>query len=133
MELPVALVVLPLFAFLNAGVPVNASAMAALTRDPVALGIVAGLLIGKPLGVFAGIRLAEGLGLACRQPGLTGRHLLGVGLLAGIGFTMSTFIANLALGDDAATIDLTKLAIVLASVVAGVTGYCVLRTAPGRD
>lgn len=125
--LPVMLIVLPLFAFLNAGVVIDASALKDLLFDPVTLGIMAGLLIGKPVGILVGVWLGEALGIAKRPEELTQRKLLGVGLLAGIGFTMSTFIAHLALEPQSTTLESAKLSIVVSSAIAAVIGFVVLR------
>lgn len=129
LELPIALLVLPLFAFLNAGIDIDTASLTRAVADPVVLGIAAGLLLGKPVGIIGGVWLVQRLGLASRPEALTGRRLLGVGLLAGVGFTMSTFIANLALAGDANELDRAKLAIVLASAVAAVLGYGFMRLA----
>lgn len=129
LELPVALLVLPLFVFLNAGIPIEGADFEQVFVDPVSLGVMLGLLVGKPCGILAGVYLAEFMGWARRPAELTPRSLLGIGLLAGIGFTMSTFIANLALGEDGESMALAKLAILLASIIAAVAGYAVLRTA----
>lgn len=133
LELPVALFVLPVFAFLNAGIPVTRSALLNAFSDPVALGIVLGLVVGKPIGILGGVWVSERLGGAQRPAELTNQHLLGVGLLAGVGFTMSTFIANLALSQGTAALTTAKLAIVLASVTAALAGYLCLRLAPAID
>lgn len=127
LELPVALLVLPLFAFLNAGVVVNTMALNGLLIDPVALGIIGGLVLGKPLGILAGVWLGERIGIAKRPDELSQRRLLGIGLIAGIGFTMSTFIAHLALAPGSATLESAKLAILTASFIAAVSGFLVLR------
>jgi len=127
--LPVALLILPLFALLNAGVEIRTDAMRQLLVDPVALGIIAGLVVGKPIGIYLGVRLGEWTGLAVRSAELNDRRLLGVGLLAGVGFTMSTFIANLAFGSASPALTSAKLAILLASAIAALLGYCVLRFA----
>ncbi len=129
LELPVALLVLPLFVFLNAGIPIDRAAFAEVFVNPVSLGVMLGLLVGKPCGILAGVYLAELMGWAKRPAELRSRSLLGIGLLAGIGFTMSTFIANLALGEGGELISLAKLAILLASIMAALAGYAVLRTA----
>ncbi|MGD2117995.1 MAG: Na+/H+ antiporter NhaA [Chromatiales bacterium] len=129
LEMPVALLVLPLFVFLNAGMLINTDALAGIIDSPVALGILAGLLLGKPLGIFAGVKLAERIGWAQRAIELNDKRLLGVGLLAGVGFTMSTFITHLALGRNPASLETAKLAIVAASVVAAMSGYVMLRRA----
>jgi NhaA family Na+:H+ antiporter len=116
---------MPVFALANAGVALGGGGTAA---DPAALGVVLGLVLGKPLGVFGAAWLAVRLRLAQRPAGVAWRALFGVSLLTGIGFTMSIFIATLAF-DTAALLDSAKLGILLASVVAGVVGYVVLRRA----
>ncbi len=129
LELPVALLILPLFAFLNAGVEISMPVLQALVVDPVGLGIAAGLMVGKPVGLYLGVRLGERAGIASRPDALSDARLLGVGLLAGVGFTMSTFIAHLALVADGSALAAAKLAIVIASAVAAVVGYGMLRRA----
>jgi NhaA family Na+:H+ antiporter len=127
LELPVFLLVLPLFAFLNAGVVIDTSALSGLLAEPAALGIMTGLLVGKPLGILAGVWLGIRLGVAIRPDDLSRRNLLGVGLLSGVGFTMSTFIAHLAFDPSSATLESAKLAIVIVSAIAAVIAYIVLR------
>jgi NhaA family Na+:H+ antiporter len=127
LQLPVGLLILPLFALLNAGVAIDEPAMRGMLTDPVALGIVIGLVVGKPVGLLTGVWLGEALGFAKRPQELTLRRLFGIGLLAGVGFTMSTFIAHLALNSESSTLDSAKLAIVMASAIAAVAGFLVLR------
>jgi NhaA family Na+:H+ antiporter len=133
LELPVALIVLPLFVFLNAGIPISSQDLFGSFSEPVALGILLGLVVGKPAGILAGVWLSERLAGARRPPELTFQRLLGVGLLAGVGFTMSTFIANLALGVGSAALQTAKLAIVMASAVAATAGYLALRRSAAPD
>lgn len=128
LELPVALLVLPVFAFLNAGILVTDDALRTVFSEPVALGIVFGLVVGKPLGIFGSVWLVERLGAAARPAELTAWRLL-----AGVGFTMSTFIANLALGAGTQVLATAKLAIVLASALAALAGYLCLRLAPAGE
>jgi len=132
LELPVALLVLPLFAFLNAGIELSTQSLRQVLADPVAWGIVVGLTLGKPLGLWLGVRLGERAGLAARPRGLDDARLLGVGLVAGVGFTMSTFIAHLALEGTPETLESAKLAIVAASAISAVGGYILLRRAAAR-
>jgi Na+:H+ antiporter, NhaA family len=132
LELPVALIVLPLFVFLNAGIPIDGTALRAAFVEPVSLGVMIGLVVGKPCGILAGVFLGELTGWARRPAELSRYRLLGAGLLAGIGFTMSTFIANLALGEDGESIVLAKLGILLASTIAAIAGYLVLRAADNQ-
>ncbi len=127
LALPVALLVLPLFAFLNAGVVIDREAIENMLTSPVALGVLAGLLLGKPVGLLGGVWICERLGLARRPEELTNRRLLGLGLLAGVGFTMSTFIAQLALASASEELESAKLAIVAASALAAACGFWVLR------
>jgi NhaA family Na+:H+ antiporter len=127
---PVALFVLPLFALANTAIVLDADSVAGLTTRNGA-GIAAGLLVGKPLGITVASVLAVRFGL-CRLPGdLAWRHVVGAGILGGIGFTMSIFIANLAFGDDAHLVTASKLAILLASLTAGLVGVAWL-SAVGR-
>ena len=125
---PVAFLVLPLFALANTGVVLGADWSAGLVTAN-GLGIIAGLLIGKPLGIVLASLLALRMGW-CRIPGdLTWRHLLGAGLLGGIGFTMAIFIANLAFSGRPELVDASKMAILAGSLAAGVAGWAWLRFA----
>jgi NhaA family Na+:H+ antiporter len=123
---PVAFLILPLFALANTGVVIDGDWLQGLgSRN--SLGIAAGLLLGKPLGVTLFCLAAVAVGL-CRLPeGLDWRHVLGAGVLGVIGFTMSIFITGLAFAGDPAAIDASKLAILLASLTAGALGYLCLR------
>ena len=115
---------MPLFALANAGVALKPEVVSGL-GSPVVLGIALGLLIGKPIGVGLFAWGAVKLGLAGYPVGVRGMHLVGVGLLAGIGFTMSLFIAGLAFDD--VTLELAKVGVLLASTLAGISGYAILR------
>ena len=112
--------IVPIFALANAGVPFTISDFA----DPVALAAAAGLVIGKPLGIFVVSLLAVKLGLASLPDGVTWPILIAAGALAGIGFTMSIFIAGLAL--DGAALDVAKVGVLAGSVIAAVSGMAVL-------
>ena len=134
---PVAFGVLPLFALANTGLVVGAGWIAGLVSAN-GLGIIAGLALGKPLGIVLASVLAIRLGW-CRLPAeLTWRHLLGAGLLGGIGFTMAIFIANLAFVGRPELVDASKMAILAGSLLAGAAGWLWLRFAcatavtPGR-
>ncbi len=123
----VAFLILPLFAFVNAGVDVTQISIDQMA-GPVPLGILLGLFVGKQLGVFGCSWLAIRLGLASLPDGSNWRQLYGVSILTGIGFTMSLFIVSLAFSDDSAFQFTDKLAILVASFLSGVIGYQVLRT-----
>jgi NhaA family Na+:H+ antiporter len=125
----VGFVIMPLFAFANAGVPLSVSALG----NSVTIAVFAGFALGKPLGVLTFSWLAVRSRLAIRPPDLSWRLLTGGSLLAGIGFTMALFIANLAF--SASLIDSAKIGIVLASVFSAVAGLSLLMwlTARGID
>ena len=123
---PVTFGVLPLFALANTGVIIDAGAFATVLGAN-GLGIVLGLLVGKPVGVSLAGALAVKTRLCALPEGVTARHILGAGLLGGIGFTMSIFITNLAFADSPDVINASKLAILLASLTAGALGFTYLR------
>jgi len=120
----VLFVVVPLFAFANSGLDLGGLS-GAMGRDPVVLGIVAGLFLGKQLGIFAGAGALVALGQARLPTGATWRQLYGVSVCGGIGFTMSLFIGTLAFeGEDLARVQLGVLA---GSLLSAVLGYALLR------
>jgi Na+:H+ antiporter, NhaA family len=123
----VVFAIMPLFALANAGLPLGGKALGALA-DPVALGILLGLVLGKQIGVTLFSWLAVRSGLAELPEGIGWRHVYGVGWLAGIGFTMSLFISDLAF-EDGALMDKAKLGILAASLISGVVGWTLLRRA----
>lgn len=113
-------VVVPLFALANAGVPLTATALRAAWSSRVAWGILLGLVVGKFVGVVGATALARGR-IGDLPEGMSMRHVVGIGLLAGIGFTVSLFVTTLAFEGDAVR-DVAKLAILGASTLAGVLG-----------
>ncbi len=123
----VAFAIIPLFALANAGVALNADALRGETL-PVALGIMAGLLVGKPVGLFGAIWLATSMGLVALPAAVTWRHVAGLSCLGGMGFTMSLFIATLAFADNQ-LLESAKVGILVASLVAGIAGFLLLRNA----
>ena len=120
----VAFFIMPVFALANAGVTLGGDLGAVLT-SPVALGIILGLFVGKQVGILVFSWLAIRLGLAALPAGVGWRQVWGVGLLCGIGFTMSLFIASLAFPDPA-LLDVSKIGILAASLVSGGAGALVL-------
>lgn len=116
----VVFVIMPLFAFANAGVDVRTVQLAA--QPTLALGITAGLLLGKPLGILAASSLAVRLRLASLPTGLTWRGVAVVGAVAGIGFTMALFVAELAFAGRTALYGSAKLVVLLSSAAAAVVG-----------
>jgi NhaA family Na+:H+ antiporter len=123
---PAAFLILPIFALANTGVVIG-TGWAQELLSPNSLGIVLGLVAGKPAGIVLATFAAVSLGL-CRLPlDLTWRHVLGAGLLGGIGFTMSIFITNLAFAGDAGVVNASKMAILIASLMSGVAGFAWLK------
>jgi NhaA family Na+:H+ antiporter len=122
----VAFFVLPLFAFVNAGVDLRQVSLEQMT-GPVPLGIMAGLFFGKQIGVFGFSFLAIKLKIAKMPEGASWQQLYGVAILTGIGFTMSLFVDSLAFKDDTLYQHADRLAILLSSFMAGLLGYFVLR------
>jgi Na+:H+ antiporter, NhaA family len=116
----VSFLVMPLFAFANAGVRILGNGLAAV-RHPVSLGVAFGLFIGKPLGIWFFAWLSARAGLARPPADLTWGRVFGASWLCGIGFTMSLFIATLAFGEGA-TLDMAKIGTLGASLAAGVCG-----------
>ena len=117
----VAFAILPLFAFANAGVSLQGLSLAKLI-EPVPLGIALGLFIGKPLGIFAATWLAVAAGLAPRPQGASWAQVLGVGMLGGIGFTMSLFIGMLAFSEPAHAAQL-RLGVLSGSLLSALAGF----------
>lgn len=119
--------VLPLFAFVNAGVHLPGGS-AEILLSPVALGVALGLVVGKPVGIFCASWLLVRLKLADLPTGMQWSNVLVVGVLGGIGFTMSLFVTNLAFAGNDAFAAQAKLAILITSVLAGGLGALALRT-----
>jgi Na+:H+ antiporter, NhaA family len=119
-----AFVVMPLFAFANAGAKIDLS----LQHAEIGFGILAGLTFGKPFGIMMAALIAVKMGVARLPQAVNWGSLLGYGFLAGIGFTMSLFIAMLAF-DDTALVDAAKRGIIAGSLLAGVAGAVMLRAA----
>ncbi|NHI00949.1 MULTISPECIES: Na+/H+ antiporter NhaA [Oceanimonas] len=121
-----AFVILPLFAFVNAGVSLEGLSLADLT-SALPLGVMVGLLVGKPMGIFLVSWLSVRLGYAQLPAGVCFRQVFAVSVLCGIGFTMSIFISSLAFADQVQLANLSRLGILMGSTVAAVAGYVMLR------
>src|SRR5271156_4167609 len=120
----VSFLIMPIFAFANAGVHVLGKTSAALTH-PIALGVLLGLLLGKPIGITLFARLASVVGLGSLPTAVTWSQIFGASWLCGIGFTMSLFIAGLALGSGD-VLDISKIGTLAASIGAGCVGSILL-------
>ncbi|MCF6200339.1 MAG: Na+/H+ antiporter NhaA [Hyphomicrobiaceae bacterium] len=129
----VAFIILPVFAFANAGISLQGLSFSTLL-EPVPLGIALGLIVGKQIGIFGMVWLAVKSGLARLPEGMGWLHLYGVSVLCGIGFTMSLFISSLAFEQGAiayATND--RLGILVGSLVSALAGYFLLRSATRNE
>jgi len=122
-----AFVIIPIFALANAGIPIHGGVGENL-KDPAAIGIILGLFIGKPVGIILLCWLACSMKIASLPRGVSWRHLLGAGMLGGIGFTMAIFIANLAYSNNMAHLEHAKLAILVASAISAIGGAVILMT-----
>ena len=130
----VAFLILPLFAFANAGISLDGVLLESVT-GMLPLGIAAGLFLGKPLGIFTASYIAVKMGLATLPDGINLKHIFAVSVLCGIGFTMSIFISSLAfVGAPADFNTYSRLGILMGSTVAAVVGYFLLsRTLPKTE
>jgi NhaA family Na+:H+ antiporter len=126
-----AFVIIPVFALANAGIEIHGGIGENL-KDPAAIGIILGLFVGKPIGILLLCWLACMMKIAALPRGVTWRHLLGAGMLGGIGFTMAIFIANLAYADNMAHLEHAKLAILVASAFSAIGGAIVLLMCKGK-
>jgi NhaA family Na+:H+ antiporter len=126
----ISYVIMPIFALANAGVALDAAAVGAVFH-PISLGIFCGLVLGKPVGVVAFSWLATRLDMASLPDSVRWRQILGTGTLAGIGFTMSLFVANLAFGPTP-TLETAKVGILTASLASGIAGAIILLGAARR-
>ena len=118
--------VLTLFALANAGLSLGGMNWRSAFSSPVTLGVLLGLFVGKPLGIFSFTYAASRFGRAPLPEGVSWPMIAGAGLLAGIGFTMSLFITGLSLDSAGAIVD-AKLAIIVSSLISGATGYLMIR------
>jgi NhaA family Na+:H+ antiporter len=123
---PVAFLILPIFTLANTGIIIGSNWTDELSSLN-SLGIFAGLVIGKPLGITMLVFIAVLLGISKLPSDLNWKHIFGTGLLGGIGFTMSIFITNIAFTGDTELINSSKIAILFASLTAGTLGFLWLR------
>lgn len=123
-HLPVSFLVIPVFALFNAGIPLEFGAWDQALTHPVMLGVVAGLVVGKFVGITGACWLALRLGFGQLPGGTRFSQIAAVSVLGGIGFTMSIFIAELGFAGQPEYILMAKTGVLLASLLAGVTGFC---------
>ncbi len=132
LHMPVAFLVIPVFAFFNAGIPIALSGLGDTLTHPVTLGVIFGLVVGKFIGIAGASWLALRLGIGQLPADTRFSQIAGVALLAGIGFTMAIFIAELGFAGQEEYLLMAKTGILLASLIAGVSGFFWLRWVSNR-
>ena len=133
LHLPVALIVIPLFALANAGIAIDFNSIGNTILEPVSLGIITGLILGKVIGIFGVSWLAIKMKIATLPKGSTMSQIFGVSFLGGIGFTMSIFVADLAFVGNQELIFQAKIGVLTASLFAGLFGYFWLKSVSKTD
>lgn len=129
-SLPVNFFIVPLFALANTSIFITPAAVSGLT-SPLSIGVILGLFVGKPLGITLAVYLMVKLKLV-RLANIRWAQFIGIGILAGIGFTMSIFVSNLSFPEDNMLKDIAKLSVLIASVLAMVVGYVWLKAFSGE-
>ena len=132
-HLPVAYLVIPLFALFNAGIPIEFSSLGETLTHPVTLGVSMGLIVGKVLGISGFSWLALKAGVGSLPAGTKFNQIIGVSLLGGIGFTMSIFIAELGFAHQPEMLLMAKTGILFSSLFAGISGFIWLYLAGSKD
>ncbi|MFT7458647.1 MAG: NhaA family Na+:H+ antiporter [Planctomycetota bacterium] len=127
LELPVALFILPLFVLTNAGVPISLNSFVESLQHPTGLGIITGLVLGKFVGISGACWLGLRYKIGCLPEGVNLQHVIGVSLIAGIGFTMSTFIATLGFDSQPVHLQSAKSSILVASLISAILGVLYIR------
>jgi NhaA family Na+:H+ antiporter len=123
LHLPSAYLVIPIFSLANAGIPIDWASLGSIITNPVSSGIVAGLVLGKLIGVAGFTWIAVKLGLSQLPEGLNFKHIVGIGFMAGIGFTMSIFVAELGFANHPEDLLMAKTGILFASLISGLSGF----------
>ncbi|MDX2424991.1 MAG: Na+/H+ antiporter NhaA, partial [Cycloclasticus sp.] len=127
LSLPVALFILPLFVLTNAGVPFNLASFIESLQYPTGLGIISGLVLGKFIGISGACWLGLRYKIGCLPDRVNFQHVVGISLIAGIGFTMSTFIATLGFDSQPVHLQSAKSSILMASLVSAIFGVLYIR------
>ena len=123
MHIPTAYFIIPVFSLANAGIPIDWASFGSVITHPVAIGITGGLVLGKLIGIAGFSWIAVKFGITALPNGLNFKHIVGAALMGGIGFTMSIFIAELGFVGSPEDLLMAKTGILLASVLAGVSGF----------
>ncbi|MGB5535044.1 MAG: Na+/H+ antiporter NhaA, partial [Thiogranum sp.] len=122
LDLPVALFILPLFALTNAGIPFDLSSLTESLQHPTGLGIITGLVLGKFIGISGACWIGLRFKIGRLSDGVNLQHVIGASLIAGIGFTMSTFIATLGFDAQPENLHIAKTSIMIASILSAFIG-----------
>lgn len=123
MHIPSAYIIIPIFSLANAGIPIDWSSLNTIVTHPVSVGITLGLVVGKLVGIAGFTWVAVKLGFTSLPQGVNFKHIIGVSLMGGIGFTMSIFIAELGFAYSAEDLLMAKTGVLFASLLAGVSGF----------
>lgn len=123
LHIPTAYFIIPIFALANSGIPIDFSALGSTILHPISMGIAAGLVLGKLIGIAGFSWVAVKMGIISLPKDLNFKHIVGVGLMGGIGFTMSIFIAELGFASSAEDLLFAKTGVLLASLIAGISGF----------
>ena len=123
MHLPSAYLIIPIFSLANAGIPIDWNSFSSIVTHPVSIGITAGLVLGKLIGIAGFSWVAVKFGMTTLPHDLNFKHIIGVALMGGIGFTMSIFIAELGFAHSPEDLLMAKTGVLLASILAGVSGF----------
>ncbi len=126
MHIPIAFVIIPIFALANAGVPIELDELMNNIFHPVSMGVITGLVIGKFIGISSFVWIAAKIGISKLPTSLSIKHILGVSLLGGVGFTMSIFVAELGFSGSPNDLLMAKTGILVASLISGISGYLFL-------
>ena len=132
LHIPTAYFVIPVFSLANAGVPIDWASFGSVITHPVSIGITAGLVLGKLIGIAGFSWVAVKLGVTSLPKGMNFKHIIGAALMGGIGFTMSIFIAELGFAHSAENLLMAKTGILLASAIAGASGFIWLLVTSNR-
>lgn len=123
MHVPVAYLIIPIFSLANAGIPIEWSSIGSIITHPISMGVGAGLVIGKLLGIAGFSWIAVKIGITKLPNGLNFKHIIGAALMGGIGFTMSIFVAELGFETHPVELLMAKTGVLLASLFAGISGF----------
>jgi len=127
LHIPSTYLVIPLFALANAAIPLDMASITSAMSDPIAIGIMFGLVLGKLVGIAGSVWLLQKFNIGTLPAGVNIKHVIGAGFVAGIGFTMSIFISELAFKWDEEIVVVAKMGILFSSLIAGICGYLWLR------